>query len=101
MPQARSWLERLELGDAMDLYPEELSGGMQQRLSIARALAFEPELLVMDEPFKAMDEALKARILRVTADALGSAALLLITHSEQAAQSLGCRIFRYDNGQFS
>ena len=101
MPQARSWLERLELGDAMDLYPEELSGGMQQRLSIARALAFEPELLVMDEPFKAMDEALKARILRVTADALGSAALLLITHSEQAAQALGCRIFRYDNGQFS
>lgn len=101
MNNARAWLEQLELEDSAELYPSELSGGMQQRLSIARALAFAPEFLVMDEPFKAMDETLKERVLRVTGDALGRAALLLITHSEQEAIALGCRILRYADGRFS
>ena len=98
--EARAWLARLELGDSTGLYPSELSGGMQQRVSIARALAAKPELLVMDEPFKAMDEALRDRVLRVTADALGDAALLLITHSEREAYALGCRVLRYEDGRF-
>ena len=100
MEEARAWLERLELGDSSTLYPSALSGGMQQRVSIARALAAKPELLVMDEPFKAMDDALRARVLCVTADALGDAALLLITHSEQEAVDLGCRVLRYEDGKF-
>lgn len=101
MPQARAWLERLELGDAAGLYPAELSGGMQQRLSIARALAVRPEFLVMDEAFKAMDEELKERVLRLTAASLEDAALLLITHSEHEALFLGCTILRYHDGRFS
>ena len=101
LPQARAWLERLELGDAAALYPSELSGGMQQRLSIARALAVQPELLIMDEAFKGMDEELKGRVLRVVDDALGDCALLLITHSEQEALSLGCMPLRYHNCCFS
>lgn len=100
MEEARAWLERLELGDAAELYPSELSGGMQQRVSIARALAPGPELLIMDEPFKGMDAALRDRVLRVTADALGDAALLLITHSEREALALGCRVLRYRDGCF-
>ena len=100
-PAARAWLERLELGDSAELYPSALSGGMQQRLSIARALAVQPELLIMDEAFKGMDEELKARVLRVVDDALGDCALLLITHSEQEALSLGCTPLRYHNGRFS
>ncbi len=100
MEEASAWLENLELGNALTLYPSELSGGMQQRVSIARALAARPELLVMDEPFKAMDEALRDRVLRVTADALGDAALLLITHNEQEALALGCRVLRYRDGRF-
>ena len=101
LAEARAWLENLELSDALALYPSELSGGMQQRVSIARALAAKPELLVMDEPFKAMDDALRARVLRVTADALGDAALLLITHSEREAYALGCRVLRYEDGRFT
>ena len=101
LPEAREWLRRFELDHARDQYPAELSGGMQQRLSVARALAVHPELLVMDEPFKALDAELKARVLHVTADSLDHAALLLITHSEMEAQALGCRILRYQNGRFS
>ena len=100
-PAARAWLERLELGDSAELYPSALSGGMQQRLSIARALAVRPQFLVMDEAFKGMDEELKARVLCVVNDALGDCALLLITHSEQEAFSLGCSPLRYHNGRFS
>ena len=100
MPQARAWLDTLELSEAASLYPAELSGGMQQRLSIARALAYEPELLIMDEPFKAMDDALKSRILKVTASSLASAALLLITHSREEAAALGCRILQFEDGRF-
>ncbi len=99
--EARTWLGRLELGEAAELYPAELSGGMQQRVSLARALAVGPDLLVLDEPFKGLDEALQARITSLISRALPEAAILLATHSETEAEALGCRILRYDNGRFS
>ena len=100
MPQALAWLKRLELQDACALFPAELSGGMQQRVSIARALASEPELLFMDEPFKAMDSALRDRVIDLTEKTLNNTALLLATHSEEEAKLLGCRILHYENGKF-
>ena len=100
MADASQWLEKLELGEARDQYPSELSGGMQQRLSIARSLAVRPQLLVLDEPFKAMDEALGFRVKQTVTDALRDAALLLVTHSEEEARSFGCRILRYEHGRF-
>ena len=100
LPTAREWLERLELGDAFNLYPAELSGGMQQRVSLARSLAATPELLVLDEPFKGLDEALRRRVLQVVGESLNRTALLLATHSEEEAQALGCRVLRYQDGQF-
>ena len=100
MPDACEWLRRLELDDARALYPAELSGGMQQRVSIARALAQRPELLVMDEPFKAMDEALCGRVVQTVSELSAGTALLLVTHSEEQARALGCRILRYTGGRF-
>ena len=52
MPQARAWLERLELGEAAEQYPAALSGGMQQRVAIARALAYDAPVLLLDDVYK-------------------------------------------------
>lgn len=90
--QARASLERLGLGDAADLYPGELSGGMQQRVAIARAMAVQGDLLILDEPFKAMDEELRFQVIAHVA--LTQAAILLVTHEEAEAAALGCEIMR-------
>ena len=100
MPEALSMLERVELSDAVEKYPAELSGGMQQRVSIARALAFRPDLLVLDEPFRGLDDELRGRIVSLLNTSLQSASLLLVTHSEEEAKTLGCRVLRYQDGRF-
>ena len=100
LPAASAWLEHMELADSAGLYPAELSGGMQQRVSLARALSCKPDLLVLDEPFKGLDTALNDRILEVLKKALDGASLLLATHREEEALALGCRIVRYNAGQF-
>ena len=89
---AKKYLEQVKLADAADKYPRELSGGMQQRTAVARALAAEGDLLILDEPFKAMDEALRERIIVRVAET--NAAVLLVTHEESEARMLDCEIIR-------
>lgn len=92
LPKAGQALKALALAEALDKYPRELSGGMQQRVAIARALAAEGDLLVLDEPFKALDPALKETVLALVNQT--STAILLVTHEEAEAQALGCEILR-------
>lgn len=83
-------LKQLGLGDAADKYPRELSGGMQQRVALARAMAVDADLLILDEPFKAMDEALRRDVIALVGQT--HAAILLVTHEESEAQALNCNI---------
>lgn len=63
--EASALLERLGLGAALDLYPSEMSGGMRQRVAIAQALILKPEVLLLDEPFGALDEAMREDLQRM------------------------------------
>ena len=90
--KAGSFLELVGLADARDKLPGELSGGMQQRVALARALALEGDCLILDEPFKAMDEALRLQMIDLVAQT--KAAVLLVTHEEAEAKALGCEIIR-------
>lgn len=92
LEKAGGYLALLSLEAAADKYPRELSGGMQQRVALARALAAEGDLLVLDEPFKALDEALKAQVIAQVSKT--NAAILLVTHEETEAQALDCKIVR-------
>ena len=88
--KARLALARLGLAEAAGKYPRELSGGMQQRVALARAMAVEGSLLILDEPFKAMDEDLRAQVIAQVGKT--DAAILLVTHEREEAAALGCEI---------
>ena len=81
-------------------YPSQLSGGMQQRTAIARALAYEPSFIMMDEPFAALDyftrEQMQKELLRVQGKQGSS--ILFVTHSIDEALLLGHRIVVIENG---
>jgi osmoprotectant transport system ATP-binding protein len=83
-----------------DRLPHELSGGQQQRVGVARALAARPELLLMDEPFGALDPVIRAKAqddLRAIQRQLGTT-LVIVTHDMEEAVSLGDRIAVMDKG---
>ncbi len=92
--RAEHYLEFVGLKGFADRYPHELSGGMKQRVAIARSLAFDPEVLLMDEPFAALDaqtrESLQDELLRIWR-ATGKT-ILFITHGIDEAIYLGQRV---------
>lgn len=100
MPQARAWLERLELGEAAEQYPAALSGGMQQRVAIARALAYDAPVLLLDEPFRGLDAALRAHVIACIAAETQGRTLVLATHDPADADALGCTVYAYAGGAF-
>ncbi|HEV2353600.1 MAG TPA: ATP-binding cassette domain-containing protein [Puia sp.] len=97
-----SLLEKLRLAprEYLAAFPHELSGGQQQRVGIARALAAYPPLLLMDEPFGALDPITRAGVRKdfKELDELRSTTIVLVTHDVQEAFQLGDRIFLMDKG---
>ncbi|MFV0294178.1 MAG: ABC transporter ATP-binding protein [Paracoccus sp. (in: a-proteobacteria)] len=93
-------LFQLDPGQFRDRMPHELSGGQQQRVGVARALAARPELLLMDEPFGALDPVIRAKAqddLRAIQRKLGTT-LVIVTHDMEEAVALGDRIAVMDKG---
>jgi NitT/TauT family transport system ATP-binding protein len=91
---ARGWLERLGLNGHENDYPHALSGGMRQRVSIARAFAVDPELLLCDEPFSSLDEMtardLRAEFVRLVRQ--NGKTAVFITHQINEAMEIGDRV---------
>ncbi len=91
---AREWIERVGLNEFIRAYPRELSGGMNQRVSIARAFATDPAILLMDEPFAALDEQIKLlmqeELIRIWEGSRKT--VVYVTHSVEEAVSLADRI---------
>ena len=85
---ARLWLQRVGLGAECDAYPASLSGGMKRRASLARALAYGGDILLMDEPFRALDAQTHADMLALVREAAKGKLLILVTHDESDAAGM-------------
>lgn len=96
-------LEKLHLdpGKYLPLYPAQLSGGQQQRVGLARALAAEPPVLLMDEPFGALDPVTRSNIKKDLSgfDEFKDKAIVLVTHDVQEAFQLGDKICLMNKGR--
>lgn len=110
MGRAEAWIQERLLAllaltrlpkDVLDRYPDELSGGQQQRVSLMRALMLEPDVLLLDEPFGALDPVVRLELqreLKAILDALGATAIL-VTHDLSEAALFADRVALLDNGR--
>lgn len=94
------YLSRVGLADAMDRYPRELSGGMQQRVGIARAMALKPKMLLLDEPFGRLDSLTRMELQDVVLDILAydKITTVVITHDVDEAIYMSDRVCMMTNG---
>ena len=94
--RAREWAKKVGLEGAEDKYPSELSGGMQQRVSIAATLILAPKILLMDEPFGALDPKTRMQMqeLLVQLWKEQQSTVFIVTHSVEEAIYLGDRVLR-------
>lgn len=95
----RKYLSLVGLSDHADKYPSQLSGGMRRRLNIARALAFEPDLILMDEPFNSLDVVIKERLTEDIAALWRESELsvVMVTHDPREAARLSSEIMVVQN----
>lgn len=98
--KALELLDKMGIKDKKDSYPCDLSGGQQQRASIARALAINPEILLMDEPTSALDPELTGEVLNVIKDlSKEKKTMVIVTHEIKFAEEVADRIIFMDKGE--
>jgi NitT/TauT family transport system ATP-binding protein len=98
MEEAQAILESVGLSQALDKYPAELSGGMQQRLAIAQSLIKKPQILLLDEPFGALDPGIRADMHELILDLWQQTkvTIFMITHDLKEGFYLGTRLIVFD-----
>lgn len=97
--RARELLDRFDLGDKVDEYPDRLSGGQQQRVAIIRSLAIDPELILLDEVTSALDPELIAEVLNIIRDLKAEGMTMVIaTHEMGFARDVADRVCFLDEG---
>ncbi|HNH35070.1 MAG TPA: ABC transporter ATP-binding protein [Rhodocyclaceae bacterium] len=98
--RTRAALDLVHMGHAMDKFPHEVSGGMKQRVGIARAFAMEPKILLMDEPFGALDALTRASLQDELTNVMEKtgATVVMVTHDVDEAVLLSSRIVMMTNG---
>ncbi|MCL4820451.1 MAG: sulfate ABC transporter ATP-binding protein [Vicinamibacteria bacterium] len=99
--RVRELLELVQLGWMADRYPSQLSGGQRQRVALARALAVEPRVLLLDEPFGALDARVRRQLrawLRGLHDKIGLTSVF-VTHDQEEALSLAHRVAVLNDGR--
>ena len=94
--RAREWVKKVSLEGSEDKFPSELSGGMQQRVSIAATLILAPKILLMDEPFGALDPKIRLRMQELLIELWKEqrSTVFFVTHSIEEAIYVGDRVFR-------
>ena len=93
-------LQKVDLSDKANSYPNQLSGGQKQRIAIARALAMKPEVILFDEPTSALDPEMIKEVLDVMRNlAKEGMTMLIVTHEMGFARNVGNRILFMDNGE--
>lgn len=98
---ARSWLERVGAEDLSDRRPGSLSGGQRQRVALARGLAGEPGLVLLDEPLSALDSGVRRELRGLIREVIVSSGVpaLLVTHDAEEAEELGDVVITIDDGR--
>jgi NitT/TauT family transport system ATP-binding protein len=96
--RAHGLLEAVGLSEARDRYPAQLSGGMQQRLSIAQSVICEPRILLLDEPFGALDPGITADMHKLILDlwTANAMTIFMVTHDIKEGFELGTRLLVFD-----
>ena len=96
--KAAEILEAFGLGGAEGLYPSALSTGMSARVSLARAVAYDADIYLMDEPFKSLDPDIKQSVISYLKPFFANKAVMMISHDRAEADLMGAEVYRMENG---
>jgi molybdate transport system ATP-binding protein len=98
---ARSWLDRVGAAELADRRPGSLSGGQRQRVALARGLAGDPALVLLDEPLSALDSPVRRELRGLIREVIISSGIpaVLVTHDAEEADELGDVVIAYDDGR--